>query len=72
MTLYLSDGRYVVAPINKYPFLERATPAQRENFEIFGEGTSVEWPELGEFLLVEHIVIGYPIIDKKIRPVVND
>lgn len=72
ITLFLSDGRYVVTPIAKYPFLKRASKEQRENFEIFGEGTSIEWPDLGEFLLVEDIVMGYTIIDKKIKPFVDD
>lgn len=54
----LADGREVHAPLEYYPTLRDATKKQRENFEIFGEGTAIYFPDLDEYLSVNALVLG--------------
>jgi hypothetical protein len=56
----LDDGREIKVPLEFYPRLNRATPKQRDHFEIIGMGTGIHWPEIDEDLSVEGIVLGIP------------
>jgi hypothetical protein len=58
----LADGREVRTPLENYPRLKKATPAQRMRFEIIGLGTGIHWPDLDEDLSVEGIVLGRPAV----------
>lgn len=40
----MEDGRFISAPLDFYPTLSLATPAERSHFEV--SGSSVYWPEL--------------------------
>lgn len=42
----LTDGRILGMPVNWFPWLESATEAQRQNFELLGD--SVYWEDLDE------------------------
>ena len=44
----LNDGREISVPMSRYTRLEKATPAQREQWEITAFGTAIRWPELDE------------------------
>lgn len=54
----LVDGRKISVPIEWYPRLATATPAQRNRWELLGRGTGIHWPDLDEDLSVEGIVAG--------------
>ncbi len=43
ITAYLSDGRVVSIPLWWSWRLEEATPEQRKNWQIIGDGRLVEW-----------------------------
>lgn len=58
LTVVLDDGRRVSNPIEWYPRLTHGTPAERNNYEIWAEGTALSWPDLDEDLSVESIVAG--------------
>jgi hypothetical protein len=58
LTIELDDGRIVSVPINWYPRLAHATATERQNCEIFGEGSAIEWPDIDEHLSVEGIFAG--------------
>ena len=58
MHVSLTDGRLISVPIIWFPLLRAATPAQREQYEIGGGGTSVHWPELDEDLSVAGLLAG--------------
>lgn len=60
LCLHLLDGREIRVPLEFYPRLKKAAKRQRENYEIFGMGTSIHWPNLDEDLTVEGIVAGRP------------
>ena len=44
----LDDGREISVPLRRYARLLRATPAQRDHWEITAFGTAIRWPELDE------------------------
>ena len=58
LTVALDDGRIVSVPLAWYPRLIHATIAERQNCEIFGQGSAIEWPDVDEHLSVEGIFAG--------------
>ena len=56
----LTDGRRIAVPLVWYPRLLRATPAQRQNWELLGEGEGIHWPDIDEDLSVEGLLRGSP------------
>jgi hypothetical protein len=52
----LTDGRTLTVPLWWYPRLLRATPAQREHFEIGRFG--VHWPEIDEDIELAGLLLG--------------
>ncbi|MGH9338026.1 MAG: DUF2442 domain-containing protein [Acidobacteriota bacterium] len=60
ITFYLVDGRVVSVPLAWSWRLSDATPAQRNNYEIIGDGHGVHWPEIDEDLSVEGMFHGVP------------
>lgn len=51
LTLQLSDGRILQLRLNDHSWLkwlQKATPEQRENWEIVPSGGGVWWPELDD------------------------
>jgi len=57
-TVDLADGRSLVVPLAWYPRLLRATPAERQNWQLLGDGYAIEWPDLDEHIGVEGLVAG--------------
>jgi hypothetical protein len=45
LTVHLKDGRTVSAPLSWFPRLLKATPKQRGNFELVGDGEGIHWPD---------------------------
>lgn len=60
ITFNLVDGRVVSVPLAWSWRLSEATPAQRNNVEIIGDGYGVHWPEVDEDLSVEGMFHGVP------------
>jgi hypothetical protein len=60
ITFRLVDGRIVSVPLAWSWRLSEATPAQREHFEIIGDGYGVHWPDVDEDLSVEGMLHGVP------------
>jgi len=58
MSVDLEDGRTITVPLEWYPRLGRATPAQRNNWQIAGAGFGIHWPEIDEDLGVEGLLRG--------------
>jgi hypothetical protein len=54
----LVDGRTLSAPLEWYPRLLHATPAERANWQLLGDGYAVEWPELDEHIGIEGLLAG--------------
>ena len=58
LAIDLTDGRTIIAPLSWYPRLWHGTLAERQNFEIIGDGLMLHWPELDEDLSVAGILAG--------------
>lgn len=60
ITAYLVDGRVVSVPPAWSWRLSEATPAQRANFKVIGDGQGVHWPDVDEDISVEGMLHGVP------------
>ena len=60
LTAELADGRDVSAPLSWYPRLVHATQAERDNWQLEGDGDAIRWPDLDEDILVEALLVGWP------------
>lgn len=58
LTVTLVDGRRITVPLAWFPRLQRATPAQRQNLELLGQGQGIHWPDLDEDLSIDGILLG--------------
>ena len=58
LSISLVDGRSVSVPLSWYPRLWYASEEERKNFELFGDGSYIHWPDLDEDLTVEGILEG--------------
>ena len=60
LTVALADGRRISVPLAWYPRLLHASPEQRANWELLGDGEGIHWPDLDEDLNVAGILRGTP------------
>lgn len=58
LTVMLADGRKISVPLVWFPRLLHATVDQRQNFELFGEGEGIHWPDVDEGLSVAGLLRG--------------
>ena len=56
----LADGRTVSVPLAWSWRLSEATPKQRNNFEIMGNGQGVHWPDVDEDISAAGMLCGTP------------
>ncbi len=54
----LSDGRSLVVPLAWYPRLAHASPKERKNWRLLGDGYALEWPDLDEHIGIEGLLAG--------------
>src|SRR3989441_13265718 len=54
----LADGRSLVVPLAWYPRLLHAREAERQHWQLLGDGYAVEWPDLDEHIGVEGLLAG--------------
>ena len=50
------NGSTVSVKVNRYPRLQRATPAQRNKWRLIGKGSGVHWESIDEDLSVENLL----------------
>ena len=60
ITAQLIDGRTISVPLVWSWRLSEATPEQRANWEIIGDGDGVRWPDIDEDISVEGMLYGSP------------
>ena len=63
LTVHLVDGRSVSAPLEWYPRLQGATPAQRANWQLIGDGHGVHWPDVDEDISTIMLIEGLPSLE---------
>jgi hypothetical protein len=64
LCVVLVDGRRISAPLRWFPRLQRATPAERGNYELLGDGIGIHWPGVDEDLSVAGLLRGTPSASK--------
>jgi hypothetical protein len=60
ITAHLVDGRVISVPLAWSWRLSDATPAQRANWELIGDGHGVHWPDVDEDISAEGMLGGIP------------
>ncbi len=69
ITAYLVDGRIISVPLAWSWRLAEATPEQRANYELIGEGHGVHWPEIDEDISAAGMLFGTPAPRPQAKPV---
>jgi hypothetical protein len=57
-TVELADGRRLVVPLAWYPRLLNGSDAERQNWQLLGDGYAIEWPALDEHIGIEGLLAG--------------
>jgi len=65
LTVSLVDGRRVSVPLAWFPRLLHASPVQRSNWQLLGDGEGIHWPDVDEDLSVAGILRGTPAPQRK-------
>ena len=60
ITANLVDGRTISVPLAWSWRLSDATPDQRANYELIGDGQGVHWPDIDEDISAEGMLTGTP------------
>ncbi|MBT3602120.1 MAG: DUF2442 domain-containing protein [Candidatus Latescibacteria bacterium] len=60
ITADLIDGRTISVPLAWSWRLSNATPDQRANYELIGDGQGVHWPDIDEDISAEGMLTGGP------------
>ena len=60
ITARLVDGRIISVPLAWSWRLSEATPGQRANYRIIGDGHGVHWPDIDEDISAEGMLYGIP------------
>ncbi|MCE7481085.1 MULTISPECIES: DUF2442 domain-containing protein [Microbacterium] len=55
----VKDGRTVSAPLSWFPLLSAASPTQRSDWRLIGEGEGIHWPQLDEDISVAALLHGH-------------
>ena len=61
----LTDGRTLSVPVAWFPRLAHASPAQRTDYELLGDGQGIHWPGVDEDISVMGLLAGQPSIESK-------
>jgi len=56
----LEDGRRIATPLAWFPLLLHATDAERQEWELLGDGEIIHWPQVDEDLSVAGLLRGTP------------
>ena len=68
ITAHLVDGRVISVPLAWSWRLSDATPAQRANWQLIGDGHGVHWPDVDEDISAEGMLSGIPAHRPKSQP----
>src|SRR4030067_2131055 len=60
LTVDLSDGRTISAPLAWFPRLVHATQEERNNWRLIGKGHGIHWKDIDEDISIEGLIAGRP------------
>jgi len=58
LAIILVDGRKFLVPLDWYPRLVDGSSAERQNWQLLGDGYAIEWPDLDEHIGIEGLLAG--------------
>ena len=58
LAVNLADGRSIHVPLAWFPRLFHASDAERQNWQLLGDGYAIEWPDLDEHIGVDGLLAG--------------
>lgn len=61
----LTDGRCLSVPVVWFPRLAHASPAQRADYQLLGDGQGIHWPTVDEDVSVMGLLAGQPSVESK-------
>jgi hypothetical protein len=61
----LTDGRCLSVPMAWFPRLAHASPAQRADYELLGDGQGIHWPGVDEDVSVMGLLAGQRSVESK-------
>lgn len=56
LRVMLADGREISAPLQWFPRPLEATPEQRAQWELIGDGIGIHWPQVDEDIEIESLL----------------
>ena len=59
LSVELSDGRVISAPLAWYPWMSHATSLERVSWRLIGAGHGIHWPNLDEDISVAGLLLGH-------------
>jgi Protein of unknown function (DUF2442) len=66
LTVDLSDGRTISAPLAWYPRLVHATQPERNHWRLIGQGKGIHWEDVDEDISVENLILGKPSSESQV------
>jgi hypothetical protein len=63
LTVLLADGRTISVPLAWYPRLHKASPEQRDNWRLIGQGDGIHWPDIDEDISTIGLLEGRPSVE---------
>ncbi|HEY3354595.1 MAG TPA: DUF2442 domain-containing protein [Polyangia bacterium] len=57
LIVHLDDGRTVSVPLEWFPRLRDATPAERADWRLIGRGVGIHWEQIDEDLSVRGLLV---------------
>ena len=60
LTVDLSDGRTISAPLAWFPRLLHSTAAERKRWRLIGGGQGIHWEDIDEDISIEGLLAGKP------------
>ncbi len=58
LTVQLSDGRTIAAPLAWYPRLVHGSQPERNAIQLIANGKGIHWPQLDEDISVDNLLNG--------------
>src|SRR3954447_11108128 len=60
LSVELTDGRTIAAPLAWYPRLAHASSEERGSWRLLGGGRGIHWPALDEDISIANLLAGQP------------
>ena len=68
LIVFLVDGRRLAVPLVWFPRLEQASPSERADYELLGNGEGIHWLQIDEDISVAGLLAGKPSVEFRRTP----